>query len=84
MGTIHTVRVTFVRDDRPEPVVAGERTFHGEDYFAFDEAAARARLIADGLLVVGPDLVTFGGTIAPLARVDHVRVEVVAKSRPPA
>jgi tRNA G37 N-methylase TrmD len=81
--TTHTIRVTFHRDDREHPIIAGERTFHGEDYQAFDERAARERLIADGDLVIG-DIVTFGGTIAPLARIDRVVVEVVSKSRPPA
>lgn len=81
--TQHTVRVLFIRDDREEPIVAGEHTFHGEDPAGFDAAAARARLVDDGELVIGPELVTFAGTIAPLARVDRIVVEIVASSRPP-
>lgn len=83
MPTYHTVQVKFVRDDREEPIDAGTHTFHGEDYDAFGSAEARARLVADGELVIGPDLVTFAGTIAPVARVDRVAVEVTSKSRPP-
>ncbi|MFU8870195.1 hypothetical protein [Natronococcus sp.] len=83
MTTQHTVRVLFVRDDRPEPVEAGERTFHGEDYELFDDRAARERLLADGDLVIGPELVTFAGTIAPIAKIDRVVVEVASASRPP-
>lgn len=82
--TSHTVRVLFVRDDRPEPVDAGTHTFHGEDYELFDERAARARILADGDLVIGAELVTFGGTIVPTAKIDRVGVEIIAKSRPSA
>lgn len=81
--TMHTAQVRFVRDDRDEPVVAGERTYHGEDFHAFDDAAARRRLVDEGELVIGPELVTFAGTIAPLARIDRIEVEIVASSRPP-
>jgi hypothetical protein len=83
MSTMHTVRVTFHRDDRSEPIEAGVVTFRGEDYEGFTERAARERLVANGDLVIGPDLVTFGGTIAPLARIDRVVVEVMEKSRSP-
>lgn len=81
--TLHTAQVRFVRDDRDEPVVAGEHTFAGEDYHAFDAAAARRRLVDEGLLAIGPELVTFGGTISPTARIDRIEVEIVASSRPP-
>lgn len=79
--TTHTVRVLFHRDDREQPVIAGDQTIVGEDYDAFDERAARERLIADGDLVIGAELVTFAGTIAPTARIDRVVVEITAKSR---
>ena len=81
--TQHTARVTFIRDDRTEAVVAGDRVFLGEPFGVFDAAHARAALIDSGELVIGPELVTFGGTIAPLARIDRVVVEIIASSRPP-
>jgi len=80
--TVHEVEVRFIRDDRDEAVVAGRASFEGEDYEAFDDHQARERLLADGRLVIGPEMVTFGGTIAPLDRIDRVVVEVVAKSQP--
>lgn len=82
--TTHTVRVLFVRDDRPEPVEAGLHTFRGEDYELFDERAARERLIADGDLVIGAEIVTFAGTIVPTSQVDRIAIEIVAKGRTPA
>lgn len=81
--TKHTVRVTFERDDRDDPIDAGAHTFYGEDYEAFDDAAARAALVNEGLLEIGPDLVTFGGTIVPTAKLDRIRVEIAAKSITP-
>jgi len=81
MSTQHTIRVTFHRDDRDQAVHAGTVTFAGEDYDAFDAGAARERLLSDGRLAIGPTLVTFGGTIAPLDRIDRVVVEIEARSR---
>lgn len=79
----HTFRILIERDDRPEPLDAGLVTFHGEDLLGFTAADARTALVADGRLKLGPDVVTFGDTIVPLVKVDRVRVELVAVSRPP-
>jgi len=78
--TRHTVRVTFVRDDRDESIEAGTATFEGKPYDDFDEAQARKELIDDGRLAIGPDVVTFAGTIVPTAKLDRIRVEIASKS----
>lgn len=80
--TTHTFSVTIDRDDRDQPIHAGFVTFSGEA-FDFDASAARERLIADGRLRIGPDLVTFQEAVVPLGKVDRVRVELTARSRPP-
>jgi hypothetical protein len=79
-STRHTVKVIFEREDRDEQIDAGERTFYGKDYHAFSEADARALLLEEGDLVITPELVTFGGTIVPTAKLDRIRVKITSKS----
>ena len=79
--TRHKISVTISRDDREEPISAGSITVSGQDYEAFDDAAARRHLIESGLLVIGPALVTFRDVIVPVEKLDRVTVTVSSKTR---
>lgn len=80
--TRHVLSVQIERDDRDHPIEAGTITLEGEDFDAFDEAAARKRLIELGHLGIGSDFVTFGDTMVPSAKLDRIRVTITGKSRP--
>lgn len=79
--TRHLFRITIHRDDRPEPVDAGTIEFTGEDYDTFDSPEARAAMIADGRLQLGPTFVQVNDVIVPVDKVDRVVVSLEQKSR---
>lgn len=81
MATRHLFRITIHCDDRPEPIDAGAVEFAGEDYDAFDSPQARAALIADGRLQLGPDFVMVNDAIVPIDRVDRVTISLEQKSQ---
>lgn len=81
MATRHLFRITIHRDDRPEPVDAGTVEFHGQDYDTFDSPQARAALVADGRLQLGPQFVQVNDVIVPVERVDRVVVSLEQKSQ---
>ena len=79
--TRHLFRITIHRDDRPDAIDAGTVEFTGEDYDTFDSPQARAALIADGRLQLGPQFVQVNDVIVPVERVDRVVVSLEQKSR---